>query len=172
VFARVRAEQGFGLIELLIAMVVLNIGILAIVAAFDSGIIAVQRSSRISTAAALADAQMELYRGLPYASVSLTASTIPAVAPYSTDPAAAAVPVTATCAATADACNASRSVTGPDHKGYRVDTYIAMSTASTEPATPTGGRPLKIVTVVVRDAGNLTASPLSRVVSTFDASTG
>ena len=57
---RLRAEQGFGLIELLIAMVMLNVGILAIVGAFNSGIFALNRASRITTDSALADQQMEL----------------------------------------------------------------------------------------------------------------
>ena len=43
---RLRSEQGFGLIELLMAMVMLNIGILAVVAAFNSGIFALNRASR------------------------------------------------------------------------------------------------------------------------------
>jgi Tfp pilus assembly protein PilV len=57
---RLRSERGFGLIELLMAMVMLNIGILAIVAAFNSGMFALNRASKISTASALADSQMEL----------------------------------------------------------------------------------------------------------------
>ena len=40
---RLRSESGFGLIELLMAIVVLNIGILAIVAAFNSGIVSLNR---------------------------------------------------------------------------------------------------------------------------------
>jgi hypothetical protein len=54
---------------------------------------------------------------------------------------------------------------GADRKNYRVDTYITTST-------PTGGRALKVVTVVVRDGGNLSARPLYRAGSTFDQSTG
>ena len=46
VFARPRDESGFGLIELLMAMVMLNIGILAIVAAFNSGILTSNRRPR------------------------------------------------------------------------------------------------------------------------------
>ena len=84
---RLRSQEGFGLIELLMAMVMLNIGILAIVAAFNSGAVTLNRASRISTAAALADQQMELYRAIPYASIALDASTIPGVAyTYTTRP--------------------------------------------------------------------------------------
>ena len=61
---------------------------------------------------------------------------------------------------------------GPDRKKYRIDTYVVLSTASTNPPTPTGGRPVKIVTVVVRDGNKLTARPYAREASTFDQSTG
>src|SRR5438105_5267123 len=63
---RAREETGFGLIELLMAMVMLNVGILAVVAAFSSGNAALARASQISTAATLADKQMEIYRGQHY----------------------------------------------------------------------------------------------------------
>jgi len=171
---RLRNESGFGLIELLMAMVVLNIGILAIVAAFNSGIVALGRSSRISAGASLADAQMEQYRALTWDSIGLASSSIPSTSPYTTDPAYSASQVTISCSGSPlpNECNASRSVTGPDHKKYRVDTYIVLSTSSTTPPTPTGGRQLKIVTVVVRDGNNLTARPWAREASTFDQSTG
>jgi Tfp pilus assembly protein PilV len=173
---RLRSEEGFGLIELLMAMVMLNIGILAIVAAFNSGALTLNRASRTSTAAALADQQMELYRALPYASIALDASSIPNTSPYTTDTAYSATQVTTTCTTPiANECNASRSITGansPDRKRYRVDTYIVLSTSTTTPATPTNGRPVKIVTVVVRDPTALSARPFMRVASTFDQSTG
>src|SRR6266550_3401148 len=66
---RVRDEAGFGLIELLMAMTMLNIGILALVATFSSGSIALKRASTLSNAATLADTQMELFRGLKYSSI-------------------------------------------------------------------------------------------------------
>ena len=170
---RLRSEQGFGLIELLIAMVMLNIGILAIVAAFNTGIVTLNRASRISTAAALADAQMELYRGLTYAAIALDSTSIPGSTPYTTDSAYSATQVTQTCTTPLpNQCIASRTVTGADRKGYRVDTYIQLSTSTTSPPTPTNGRAVKIVTVVVRNAGALTARPFVRVASTFDQSTG
>src|SRR5207302_3552945 len=66
VLRRLRQEGGFGLIELLMAMTILNVGVLATVAAFNSGIVTLRRSGMISTAAVLADKQMELYRSLTY----------------------------------------------------------------------------------------------------------
>ena len=73
---RARKQDGFGLIELLMAMTILNIGLLAIVAAFNSGAVAIRRASRISTASALADSQMELYRALTYTSIALDSTTL------------------------------------------------------------------------------------------------
>ena len=68
---RVREESGFGLVELLIAMTVMVVGITAIVAGLSSGIVAVKRAADESTAAALADAQMEAYRALPNCAIYL-----------------------------------------------------------------------------------------------------
>ena len=75
---RLSAEQGFGLIELLMAMVMLNVGILAIVGAFNSGIFALNRASRVTTASALADSQMELYRALTYSVIALDSNSVTA----------------------------------------------------------------------------------------------
>jgi Tfp pilus assembly protein PilV len=167
---KLRSEQGFGLIELLMAMVMLNIGILALVAAFQSGAIALRRSSHISTAASLADSQMELYRALTYSQIVLDSAQLAGTdTTYKCDAAlGAACPnstsaeLTGTCSSQANACNPSRIVTGyGDNYRYRVDTYILSVTPSST------GRALKQVTVVVRD-GNTVATTLARETSTFD----
>ena len=62
------------MLELLMAMVMLNVGILAIVAAFSSGNSALARANRISTAGALANKQMEVYRGIKYDNIVFTTS--------------------------------------------------------------------------------------------------
>jgi len=157
------------------AMVMLNIGILAIVAAFNSGMFALNRASKISTASALADSQMELYRAVTYNSIALDSTALGSVDnTYKCDAAlGASCPnstsgeITTTCSGSPlpNECVPSRSVAGADHKNYRVDTYIVYTT-------PTNGRQLKVVTVVVRDGNTLSARPYARVSSTFDASTG
>ena len=73
---RLRAEDGFGLIELMISLVVLNVGILAVVAAFNSGTLALLRATETSTASALGDKQMELYRAITYAAISLNTTAV------------------------------------------------------------------------------------------------
>jgi type II secretory pathway pseudopilin PulG len=172
---RLRSEAGFGLIELLMAMVILNIGILAIVAAFSSSQIALNRASKTSTASALADSQMELYRALKYDSIALDSTALGSVDnTYKCDtalgascPNSTSSEITTTCSGSPlpNECNPSRSTTGADRKSYRVDTYITTTT-------PTNGRAEKLVTVVVRDARNLSGRPLARIGSTFDQSTG
>jgi type II secretory pathway pseudopilin PulG len=172
---RLRSEAGFGLVELLMAMVMLNVGILAIVAAFNSGIFALNRASRISTASALADSQMELYRALTYSSIALDSTSLGSVDnTYRCDsalggscPNSTSGEVTGTCSGSPvpNECNPSRIVTGADRKSYRVDTYITTTT-------PASGRSVKLVTVVVRNAAALSVRPFARLSSTFDQSTG
>jgi Tfp pilus assembly protein PilV len=166
---RLREQCGFGLIELLIAMFMLNIGLLAVVAAFNSGIVTLQRASRVTTASVLADQQMERYREITYANIRLdtaAATTADGDTTYRSDTARTypAAMVTGTCSGVPVECNPSRTVTGADRRAYRVDTYMRSQT-------PTGGRPLKVVTVVVRDAATLTRTYV-RQASTFDQSTG
>jgi Tfp pilus assembly protein PilV len=168
---RVREEGGWGLIELLMAMVMLNIGILAVVASFNSGAVAIRRASMTATAATLADSQMELYRGLKYASIALDDTTTKTLTDttYRADSVLAgnvnnSVTTTGCTAPLANECNPSRVATGADRRQYRVDTYVTVNST-------TNGRQVKLVTVVVRRP----ASPYGTLVrqqSTFDASTG
>jgi prepilin-type N-terminal cleavage/methylation domain-containing protein len=70
----VRGEEGMTLVELLIAMMVLTIGILALVAAYSSGYVALNRATRVSSATLVADAQMERFRALQYSAIQLNTS--------------------------------------------------------------------------------------------------
>jgi len=176
---RLKQEEGFGLIELLMAMVMLNIGILAMVAAFNSGIVALARSSHMSTAAVLADQQMELYRGLTYSCIYLSAAgatnnwvndTTYAQGTTNTTP----QPSGATCSSTppANATTAARTLTGPDHHKYEIDTYIILCTPG--PTAPcylsASARNELRVSIAVHDG--LTGHVWAREQSTFDQSTG
>jgi type II secretory pathway pseudopilin PulG len=67
-------EDGFGLIELVFAMIVLNIGIFALIASFQSGALAVGRSAVASNGTAVADKVMEAYRDLQPCAIYLRAS--------------------------------------------------------------------------------------------------
>jgi Tfp pilus assembly protein PilV len=170
---RLRADQGgFGLIELLIAMVILNVGLLAIVASFQAGIVTLSRASRVTTAAVLGDQQMELYRAINYDSIRLASATIPGSPPYTTDSAYSTSQITTPeCAGPSYPfeCNASRTATGADGKSYRIDTYIVLMTPGQ--GQPNEGRPVKQVTIVVRDAATLN-QVYARQASSFDQATG
>jgi Tfp pilus assembly protein PilV len=167
---RARDERGFGLVELLAAMTVLMIGILALFAMFESGIRHLSRASTITTAGALADREMENFRAIRYASIGLPDDQVlAAAAPYSTD---AAYQSSSTSRVALAACGVSpctndvpvQTLTGADGRLYRVDTYITWQTV-------TGGRQVKLVTIVVRDAATPT-KVWARAASAFDRSTG
>jgi Tfp pilus assembly protein PilE len=163
-----RDDSGFGLIELLIAMMVLNIGILALFAAFNSGAVALRRAGTLATAATLANTQMERYRALTYAAIQLdTCEVGSADTTYTTDAALTGNPtkvLTTSCASPpATENDPVRDLIGPDNKRYRIDTFIVYDS-------PRDGRQLKKVTVVVREY--YTTKNLVREASTFDQSTG
>jgi type II secretory pathway pseudopilin PulG len=72
-----RDESGFGMLELLIAIVVLNIGLFALIGAFNASTIAVQRAATVSAAQTIADSQMEFYRSLPNCALYLDPTSFP-----------------------------------------------------------------------------------------------
>jgi Tfp pilus assembly protein PilV len=173
---RARSQSGFGLIELLISMTLLNVGILALVAAFQSGAFALKRAGMIQTAAAVADIQMERYRGYKYCGALFAASDVTAAqadTTYTSDPEYVRAPTQLTPATDASCGTATppadskpiQNIVGPDQKLYRVDVYIVADTVAS-------ARPIKRVTVVVRDRNKLSGRPLARVASTFDEATG
>jgi len=73
VLLRAREEKAFGLIELVFAMVMLNVGILALVATFQSGALAIGRSAYSSNATVVADKTLEVYRALENKAIYLSA---------------------------------------------------------------------------------------------------
>jgi Tfp pilus assembly protein PilV len=75
---RARCEHGFGMIELLASMTVMLIGIFAVFAVFQAGIVQIRRASTITTAAAVADSEMEKFRAVRYDSIGLADSDIAA----------------------------------------------------------------------------------------------
>jgi uncharacterized protein (TIGR02598 family) len=155
---RVRDERGFALVEMLIAIVVINIGLLAILLSLTSGVTTLRRSAETSTASAIADKQLEQYRAITFDSIYLdTASLAAADSTYTTDAAYSASQVSQTCSPLVATCTPTQTVTGPDGRSYRVDTFIVWTT-------PAGGTAVKQMTVVVRKAG--ASATLARVVST------
>jgi hypothetical protein len=164
----------------------LNVAVLALVAAFISSSATLRRASRTATAATLADRQLELYRALTYGVIALDSGSVSSTdTAYTSD---TALPTSSTsnlittttgCSGLPNECNPSRTASGPDGETYRIDTYIVcvdntthtVQTPSTCDSTTPNGT-VKLVTVVVRDATALTASPWARQTSAFDRSTG
>lgn len=73
--ARMRNEDGIGIIELLIALLVLNVGIFATLGAFTSSASFLRRSSRVSTAAAIADQEIEALHNMKYSQILAVSQT-------------------------------------------------------------------------------------------------
>ena len=168
-----RDEAGFGIVELVIAMMILSVGVLALASAFTSGAIALRRASRTATATAIADAQLERYRAIRYCAIYLEPATVPPagssywtgfVGPLVTTGCADTVPAPAH-SARQDLLPAQT----PDGHRYRVDTYIVENAPT---STPTAfSQNVKTITVVVRDWNTLSRS-LVRQTSTFHLATG
>jgi Tfp pilus assembly protein PilV len=68
---RAHSQGGFGMVELLAAMTVMLIGLLAVFGLFQAGIVQLRRASTATTAGAIADAEMERYRARLYETIGL-----------------------------------------------------------------------------------------------------
>jgi type II secretory pathway pseudopilin PulG len=169
VSARLRSERGMGLIELLIAMTVLQIAIFAIFAMMQAGALSILRSSRVSAATATGERQLELYRGLLYRDLGLDTS-LSTDALHQSDAewngGSQVTPASTWCTTSRPECTPQQNtVAGPDGNNYRLDSYVRTVTVAS-------GRDVKRVTIVVRRADDLSAPPLARLTHSFDLATG
>ena len=176
--ARLQAEDGFTLVELMLAMVILTVGILALVAAYSSGYVALKRATRVSSATLLADSQMERFRALQYSAIKLDTTcgaTCNVDSTYTTDAAySSATQITGCTSSTETTCLATQTKTGPDNRSYRIDTFIQWSCVSGTYSAGSCGSgnpsPVKLVTVVVRKSS--IAGDWVREQSAFTSLTG
>jgi type II secretory pathway pseudopilin PulG len=176
---RLRDETGSMLLELVIAMMFLAVAGGALISTYSSGILSLRHASIEGNALTLVDRQIELYNTLPYASIKLDSATIPgstdpyvtanssdATIPNSTGQVVGATVTSGSCTAptTPQASCATQTVTGPDGRTYRVDTYIVSVTPSTS-----GSRAVKQITAIARLVTGGTPGPLrARLQSSFD----
>jgi type II secretory pathway pseudopilin PulG len=144
-----KSEGGFGLVERLIARVVMSIGITAIVAGYSSGILAVGRAKATTTAGALADRQMEIYRQGSFAAVPKA----PGAAPLPPPPTGYSMQIDGSWSCPIPGAPTPLVGDPPD---------CSMTTPAT--------RAVKLVTITVRDAA--TGKVLFTESATFDSSTG
>ena len=170
------------MIELLAAMVVMAIGIMALFAMFQSSSVQLRRAAMTSTAAALADSQMERFRAVRFDTIGLAQTDVEAADSTYTgasDGAYMAISsptnevnstvVVPKCPATP--CTDSvptEQVTGADGRPYRVDIYVTWKAISNQAGVT--GRNVKLVTIIVRDAS--TNRTYARVSSSFDELSG
>jgi prepilin-type N-terminal cleavage/methylation domain-containing protein len=178
---RAADNDGFGLIELLIAMTILAVAVGALILSFASSAVSLRRAGQKGTALTLADTQMEKYRTGVFTGVRIDGTLVPASGTYvtahstdstippSTNQAVAGSNGDASCPTSSEpvACLPVQNVTGPDHRPYRVDTYVNYVNNDTTLSirTPASGLTLKRVTVVVRDGD--TGTILARESSAF-----
>jgi type II secretory pathway pseudopilin PulG len=106
---QITSEEGFGLIELMMAMVILQIALLALVGAFGSGSAALGRASRANNAQALANQQMELYRSMTYDAIGLDTAAAPTTGRYVADTAVCVAGLSPVCGNTGPRNNANTS---------------------------------------------------------------
>jgi len=175
-----RDEAGFGMIELVCAMTIMSIGVMALFAMFQTGMTAVKRASSVSTAAAIGDSELEGYRAIKYEAIGLGQTAVQAAdSSYTSSTAYLAISspvnqtnstVVVTPCGSAPCTNSvpTKTVTGADGRSYRVDSFITWKAISNSSGTT--GRNAKLVTVIVRDSTTLRT--YARVTSTFDLSTG
>ncbi len=177
------SHDGFGMVELLIAMTILAVAIGALITTFVSSAVSLRRAGQKGTALTLADTQMEWYRRLSFAGIRIDGGLVPttgsyvtahstdATIPPSTGQAVAGQNGDSSCPNVGSepvACLPVQNVTGPDGRPYRVDTYVnyVNNDSTLSIATPATGLTLKRVTVVVRDS---TGGIIAREQSAFSS---
>ncbi|HVC87025.1 MAG TPA: prepilin-type N-terminal cleavage/methylation domain-containing protein [Gaiellaceae bacterium] len=153
---RLHDEQGQGLIELVVAMVVITVAVLALMAAYDEGFVSLHKSARTNAAATLAETQLELYSSLPYTAVGLDSTKLATAkasdSTYLSDynslsPTGPDVTISS-CGTTANCLPVqSPNPTGSDGRSYKVETFIQTVTQNA----PSGTTQERMVTVIVRD---------------------
>jgi len=123
------------LIELLIAMTFVAIAVGALISVYASGVVTLRHASVEGNALALADKQMETFKTLPYSGLALTTGSIPGSGLYVSSPPSN---LTSTQQAsitsgqiTGGSVAATQTVTGPDNRTYRVDSYVFKNAGDT-----------------------------------------
>ena len=174
---RLRDEGGFGIVELVVAVVMITVALLALMAAYDQAFFSLHNSTRKSAAATLAETQLELYEALPYASLGLSSSLLATAessdAYYSTDRATltptgtdvtnSSCPSSGTIPAQCEPVQTS--VKGSDGLNYRVETFIRTVTQN---LVPSGTAQEIAVTVIVRDPNTANTPIVYEATTSFD----
>jgi type II secretory pathway pseudopilin PulG len=171
--ARAREEDGFLMVELVAAVVILSIALLALMAGYSAAFLSLHKAAQKSAGATLADNQLELYSALAYASIGLDATTLTSVkssnSTYVSDEAGLTSAASATdhtisgCGSTSQ-CLPVQTLTGSDGKSYTIETFIRdIANASYT------GRSERVVTVLVRDPSTTGSPTVTQLSAAYDA---
>ncbi|HEY2073134.1 MAG TPA: hypothetical protein VGG88_06130 [Gaiellaceae bacterium] len=174
------------MIELLAAIVVITIAILALMASYDQAFFSLHAAARKTAAASLAESQLELFSAVyststSYSSIGLNSTLLTTAnssdAFYSTDKAALVPSGTdvsnSTCTNTLAQCKpVQTSVLGSDGKHYRIETFVRDVTQSLScqgQTTSCGTTTERDVTVIVRDPNVAHTPKVYTVTAAFDS---
>lgn len=168
---RLRKDDGFMLVELLVASVVLSIALLALMAVYDSSFISLHKAAQKTAAATLAQNQLELFSALSYDSIGLDAGSLTAAqgdSTYTRDEAgltpSGGSDVTLTDACSETQCLPVQTLTGSDRRSYTVETFI-------RDVGDLGysGRLERLVSVIVRDPNSAGSPIVAQQSSAYDS---
>ncbi len=160
------------MVELVAAVVVIAIAIMALMAGYSAAFLSLHKASQKSSAATLADNQIELYTALAYTSVGLDTTTLSSVkasnTTYTTDEASldnagTAVDHTFACGS-ASQCLPVQTLTGSDSRSYSVETFIRDV-----PNLAYTGRNERVVSIIVRDPSSTGSPIVARMSTAFDS---
>jgi hypothetical protein len=154
---RARNEGGFLTVELVVAVAVISIAVLALMAAYEQAFFSLHSSAKSSSAGLIAENQLELYASLPYSSIGLDATALSTAkasdAYYHSDESALPLPsggggtdITISGCGTAANCLPVQTITGSDGQRYELETFIRSLTNPSETAWTE-----RVVTVIARD---------------------
>jgi len=159
------------MVEMVVAMAVLAIALLALAAGFEEGALATRSAGSKTVAATIADKQMELYGGLVYSSIGLDSTTVTNTktsgngsydATWVTDDASlSGTEVNTSCGSSAN-CLPVQTTTGSNGHSYKIETFV-------HDVTNVGTRTERIVTVLVRDLSQTGSPEVMRLTAGFDA---
>ena len=173
---QLRSEAGMGLVELVVAMFVLTVALLALAAGYESAAISVHKADQKTVAAKLAASQIELYQSLKVSSIGLDQTTLTNVqtlgsgsydSVYVSDEAGltpTGTDHTILGCGTSAQCSPIQDVTGPENHPYRIETFVR----DVANAGAAGTWKERFVTVIVRDRGASGNPLLFSETSAFD----
>ncbi len=165
-----------GLVELVVAMFVLTVALLALAAGYESAAISVHKADQKTVAAKLAASQIELYQSLKVSSIGLDQTTLTNVqtlgsgsydSVYVSDEAGltpTGTDHTILSCGTSAQCSPIQDVTGPENHPYRIETFVR----DVANAGAAGTWKERFVTVIVRDRGASGNPLLFSETSAFD----